>query len=291
MMNKTIHVYIYSYKGKLLRDVVSNLISKSSKKNKIFIQIDDQTPLYRKSSFDEFENVDYNHIFWDHIKGPCSYKAEAIVQSQSDYMLMISDHTFLSQDWDELLINNIKEDSIISGKGRTHFDFKNLFYIKKRCSETEFFSISQYVDRDLFFAETSLLKGYEYPEYVKYHGEEESLSLLYYCNGFDIISCPSNFYEKRGQASIETLYVPFSINHNYNLVVELFKNKRNKYIPHLLNTELERSPDTFAKYHNFSFESLEYLPFQTNDVDYDNTSIDFDNIDQRKFMARTHSIV
>lgn len=289
-MNKTIKVYIYSYKGKMLYDVVSNLIEKSSKNNKLFITIDDQNPLYRKSNFDKFENIEYNHIFWDHIKSPCIYKQEGIYKNDCEYTLMISDHIFLNENWDELLINNLGTRSIISGQGRTHFDFKNLFYTQKRYSHTDFFDISNYIDRDLLFAETALLKGYYYPTYLKYNGEEEALSLLFYCEGFDILSCPSNFYEKRYQNTLETLYVPFSINHNYNMVIDLFKTGTNKFVKRMFNLELDRSLETFIKYHNFAFDSLEYLPFNSNDVEYDNTDIEFDNIDQRKFMTRTHSI-
>lgn len=286
-MNSSIHVYIYSYKGKLLKDVVSNLIEKSSKNNEIFIQVDDQNPLYRKDIFDNFANTSYNHIFWDHIKSPCKYKVQGIHDSGCDYTLILSDNIFLQDNWDEKLIDSLDDNSVISGHGKTALSIKNLFYINKTSIETKDFSISQFVSRDLIFAKSDILKKYIHPEYIKYNGEEEYLSLLYFCNGLNIISCPSDFYEKRLPDTIESLYVPFSIDHNYNLIIDLLKDGKNKFTNFW---GLTRSIKDLEEYHGINFNNLEYLPFENNDVEYDNVNVAFDNIDQRKFMTRTHSI-
>jgi hypothetical protein len=199
----------------------------------------------------------------------------------------LSDNIYLPKNWDRVLIDNIKEKAVISGCGKTNLKMNGLFYLDQNRSNTDFFSLSQYVDRDFIFGSTNVLKQYIHPNYIKYNGEEEHLSVLYFCNGIDVYSCPSNFYNKTNNETIKSLYVPFSINHNYNFIVDLLKYGKNKFT-NMRN--LDRSIKDFEEYHKISFEDLEYLPFPMNDVEYDNVNVEFDNIDQRKFMTRTHSI-
>jgi len=284
-----IHVTIYSYKNKLLKEFVKNLLDKSSKKNNIAISVLDQSTLTRQDYFDTLSQVHYDHIFWDKIKGPCYYKNEILKESKYSYTLFLSDNVYLNQDWDEHLLSNLQgKYSIITGKNKTTLTNDGLFYLKKQYEITNNFDKSYFVSRDLIFGHTEILQQIGYPWYMKYYGEEEILSIMFFANNIKIYSCPDNFYKKEFPDTVEQLYTTFSKYHNYNEMIKLFKTRENKY--ESINRPLMGDIPFFFNSHEINLEELNYLPFALDDVQYDPDLSLYTDIDSKKFMTKINYI-
>lgn len=283
---KTINVQVYSYKGKQLKSVIDSLRDNASGVNSIDIHIYDQHGLRRHDVFGN--GVDYRHIFWDLQDSPCKYRANAISSSVSDYLMFVSDRVLVKKNWDLDLINSVNNKNIIiSGKGKTVLDYKNMFFITKTEEITEEKTVNNFISRDLIFGSSRLFKNYPYPSYLKYHGEEEVYSAMLFCGGVDVVSMPSHFYDIVSDPTLETLYSPFSIQHKYNQAVLLLKNGFNDFVD-LRNKE--RSVSDFASFHSIGFDYLKPLPFEIDDVSYD-PQTKYDKLDQRRFMIKSKAIL
>ncbi len=283
-MNKTIDVFVYSYKGKNLVDVI-NQLNKTSK-NKINIQLFDQNPIDRRQQFSNILNLKYKHIIWDIIKSPCLYKNNFIKKSNADYILILSDNILMSDGWDERFINFINDKIIISGSGKLSISKKDEFSIQKNISESSLFNLTNYINRDFIFGKKETFDNIRYPEYIKYNGEEEILSLDIYCSGIDIYSAPSKTYSsiKKDEHSV---YIPYSVDHLYNECISLLLNEKNNFI----ELKNNRSISDFEQFHNFIFkENLSYLPYQNNDVLYDQYSMQFGNMGGSKFIKKVTQV-
>lgn len=286
MMND-ISVVIYSYKGKSLKNVVDNVLETSSGKNNIKVIVFDQHPLDRIESFN-IPGCSYFHIFWDFISSPCYHKNTFIKTNLSKYSLILGDTVMTPKNWDEDLINFVDQNNcIISGSGKTILGPENLFFLKKEKSYMDKFSITQYIDRDFIFGKTSILSNIKYPTYLKYHGEEEALSVKIFTSGTDIYSTPSDYYGKISDSLIGQIYVPFSLTHNYNQAIKLLKTGLNSF--ENING-LKRSVKDFNIFHDNVFQSLNSLPFHTNDVEYDPQALSFNKVDARRFLGNTRAI-
>jgi hypothetical protein len=283
-----IDVVIYSYKGKLVKDVISSVVANSSGKRKINVVLMDQHPLIREKLFADFPNLYYNHIFWDIQISPLFYKNDAVNHSKSKYILILGDNVLLNKDWDEELINFVvKTNAVVSGNKKVSISHDSLFYLKKSLTESESFALTNFIDRDFIFFEKDNFKKFAYPTYLKYNGEEEALSLSVFASGTDIYCSPSQTITKVGKSTIEELYVPFSINHNYNEVVQLLHTGSNSFND---GSSWSRSIKDFSDFHGIDFLNINRLPFQTNDVDYDPANMNFNSVDARRFVARTKAI-
>jgi hypothetical protein len=284
MMND-ISVVIYSYKGRNLESVVNNLRS-TAKNSNLYIDIHDQFPLYRK---EHFETYGYNHIFWDHIYSPIKYKNQSIKNFQTEYSLIISDRIMLEDGWDDKLVSFIKDspNSLVSGNGVSTLVFKNLFYISRINHFLNKFEVNNFIDRDLIFGKTETIKSVEFPEYLKYNGEEEVLSLRYWSQGIDVYAAPTSLYSKPFPNTIETLYTPFSKDHFYNEAVSLMTTGKNNFDDISNNT---RNHIDFSNYHKLDLLELKKLPFEKNDVLYDPLSSGYNKLDAKKFMTRTKAL-
>lgn len=284
----SIDIFIYSYKGKILRDVITTLKENSSKTNKINIGIVDQHPLDRKQLFKNELGCGYTHVFWDHQTTPMIHKNNAIRSSTSNYLMMLSDNVLLEKDWDIKLIQYFNEkQAFLSGNHSIELAAKNLFYIETKKDSVDNLVKTNFIDRSLVFASTELFRKTLYPTYLKYNGENEHMSLDLFTQGIDIFSVPTNTYTEVGLTALEEHYVPFSINHNYNEVVDLMHNGKNSYTD--MSNRI-RSVEDFSKFHNFDFLSINKLPFYTNDVSYSPENLNFNKVDARKFVARTKAI-
>lgn len=281
----SIGVVVYSYKGKLLKEVVKRLNDNSSKKNTVNIYIIDQAPIIKNTYYEEIKNVRYRHKFWDHPYGQCHYRFEATKDIQEDFMLIISDNVFVSQDWDSILIDNYRNNTVISGQGNPSISNDN-FFLYNNPTQSDSFILSQIVNKDFIFLKTDLFRNTNYPTFLKYRGESEYLSLYWFTRGIDIYSCPQYVYSVEGSNTIDTLYVPYSINHNYNEIIKVIKNEGSSYFEPGNN----RSVSDFIDYHKINIDSIFPLPFLTNDVEYDCYNNPFDKLDGRKFIGRLHYI-
>lgn len=284
--NIDINIFIYSYKGKYLKDVIQQIINNSSKKHSIGIGIYDQHPLDRKDIFEKM-GVGYKHLFWDWITNHSGLRASNAMWSKSNYFMLLSDNVMLSKDWDVKLIEACKPNQIISGNHQVAISAKNVFYIQKEKIETSEIVQTDFIDRDLIFGDKKTMSNLNYPSYIKYNGVEEVLSLDLFTRGIPVFAMPTDFYTLASKPTMETLYVPFSINHNYNEAITMLKTGIN-CCGSILGRDL--TVDDFCKRHNFDFKSLEPLPFETNDVQYDPEKLNFNQIDARRYTATTKAV-
>lgn len=279
-MKNDIDIIIYSYKGKYVKDILQKLNEYSSA-----VTLIDQHPLDRKKSFEQSIKK-YLHVFWDHQKSPCKYKSIQIKASTSKYIMFLSDNIFLEKNVIDSFIDFIdKNNCIISGFGINKIENKDLFSIKQKRENSLDYTLTNFINRDFIIGKTEHFQQIEYPDFLKYNGEEELLSLLFYNNKIDIYSAPNSFGISVGKRSIEDIYCPFSIEHKYNEVIKIFKEgtyKNYKFSKETLNN--------FNTFHNFNFSNLKTLPYINDDVLYDPNELAFLSIDGRKFVEKTRAI-
>lgn len=289
MTMSDISVIVYSYKGKLLNDVVEKLANNSSDKNRIHFKIIDQHPIKRTSVFEGNFNCLYSHMFWDWQHGPLSYKKTMLDSTTEKYTLFIADNIFVQKDWDLALVDFVKDsDRVVSGNSKIKLEKENHFFIKKNRTATGSFELTQFIDRGFVFGRTSIFtEDILFPIYLKYRGEEEVISAELFTSGIDIFSAPSSMYTEIGKNNLEQLYVPFSLNHNYNSCIDLLANGDSKFASLF---DRERTIKEFNLFHGNIFKTLSKLPFQTNDVAYDPMDLNFNSVDARRFVAKTKAI-
>jgi hypothetical protein len=283
MTNSSISIVVYSYKGRLLKNVVEAI--EKNTHNPFTLFVIDQHPLIRQDSLlPKKENFFYRHVFWDFIYSPCLYKAHELSTVRSDYVAFLSDDVVLSDGWDEQLIDFIGDRSVVvSGTGQRRVIQKDKFFLGVENFESDAYNLTQYVDRNFVFGKAKDLQMAEYPTLVKYHGEEELFSLELYRSNIDIWSAPTSLYHDSNLRPIENLYVPYSKTHNYNQAINIIRNS-------IGDVRRPRSTDEFLKFHNIDIDNLKRLPFQYQDVEYDPNLLAFQQVDARKFAAVTKAI-
>lgn len=288
-MSKTIDVIIYSYKGKKLKDIVENLAVTASGDNVINVYVADQHPLDRSELFKSVGVKYYTHIFWDSQKSPCSIKNQGVRNSKAEYVMQLGDRVMLTKDWDKELLDFIGDKKIlVSGNHSVRLVHDGLFYIKPEKESIDDFTLTNYIDRDFIFTTKEIFHHHmKYPEYLKYNGEEETMSLDMFTANFDIYACPTKFFDTVGEKTIGNIYTPFSLNHNYNEVVQLLNTGKSKF---LFLGARKRSREDFEEFHGIDLKTIKKLPFEANDISYDPDKLDFNKVDARRFVAKTKSI-
>jgi hypothetical protein len=116
------------------------------------------------------------------------------------------------------------------------------------------------------FCLSSDFRRFIFPEYLKYYGEIESVSLAF--KSSKIMSMPSNFLINKTVPLENIQYVPFSLYHGYNEFIS--KNKES------LNTIYE--------------SDIKALPFDGNDVEYDLNRSQTDKIGGNRYLNKTRTI-
>lgn len=282
-MTMKIDAIIYSYKNKNLKLVVESLISKTN--SEIFIKVFDQNPIDRTNIFSQ-PNVSYEYIAWDKIDSPSERKGNAINQSSADYILEISDDCIVSDNWDKLVIEFVeKTNCVVSGNTKIKLIKDGFFFYKTENEESNGFELTNYVNRDFIFSKKEIWKSIQYPYFLKYHGEEELLSLDFFKAGYSIYCSPPTTYKSLNLKNIENLYVPYSKDHNYNIVVDRINEDPDSH----RNATLRSNSDFFA-FHKIQDFKIKHLPYSTNDVQYNQYGLKFQDIDARKFISKTKSI-
>ena len=267
---------IYSYKNKNLPLVVQSLLHSTS--NNIFITVFDQNPIDRKSLFDKLEKVSqvsYNHIVWDSIDSPCEKKGDVLNSSNAKYFLIISDDIVMEKGWDEKCISFLaNKKAILSGSGKVVINQKDKFSFYQNRLFSETFLENGFIDRNFIFGNTKAMQSGQYPFKMKYYGEEESYSINLYKSNTAIFSAPSDLYSDLGLRTIENNYTPYSKEHNYNIFI----------------SDLKSVSEHFLNMHNIDKNSVHKIPYQTNDVEYDPSRLDFQDVDARKFIENVNKI-
>jgi len=226
----SISVVIYSYKNPKLLDVVENVFNTSS--GSVHVTVYDQHPMLRKDKFSHLNNLEYSHIFWDKLNSPCSFKQTAIHMPEihSEYTLILSDRIYLSEGWDSRLVEFFKENpGIISGYGKPSLSIKDKHFLEASYETSETFEKTSYANSELLFSSSNLIKSLDYPVHLKFYGENEYLSLDIFKKQIDLWSPPSDIIDDIQEfRPLEELYVPFSLEHKYNSVVESLKSEIGK---------------------------------------------------------------
>jgi hypothetical protein len=130
----------------------------------------------------------------------------------------------------------------------------------------------------------SKLGEYNFPGWLKYHGEEEVLSLQYCKDNIEIVAAPTSLVHISEYSTLTDFnyYVPFSKYHNYNQVIKLFKTGANEFIGNLGQDVVNK----FSEKNNFNFSSLHWLPFYANDVFYKVSETSYDRLGGRRFIKQ-----
>jgi hypothetical protein len=282
---KDIFVYIYSYKEPNLLDFVEQLIDNSSKNNRLHFYISDQNNLTRLRQFSKHKNVFYEVIWWDELVSPLHYLKKCIDQNYEkkyDYALLLKQHVEMPKNWDVELVDRLPIDSVISGLGSYNFNIDKNFYIKKNNLKTETMTKTSYIDRNFIFGLFDSIKKIEIPTKIKYYGEEEYISMDLLSRGLDIYSLPSDYYKKVSLPIHERGYIPFSLNHNYNEVLDLLINNKTSKLVYL-------DPSRFLSATGIDVSGLSLLPFDFNDIEYDRHS-PLDNVGGRRYIEKLRSV-
>jgi hypothetical protein len=280
-MSDIIHAHVYSYKNKNLDQVVQSLIDNTQ--NSLRITVTEQHPITKKQKFEAMGNIGYDHIFWDYQVGPTVYKNDAIQTRGETYQLLITDDIIVSKNWDVDAIHLVEERNIVlSGKGKAKLFKEDKYFLKNMPEYSGLFEESQYIDRNFVFSKRSILKSAKYPTNVKYLGEEELYSINLFTAGIDIWSAPTDFYEDLGARTLENLYVPFSIEHNYNDFIDIFNGK--------IELDGVRSVKDFIAYHNLQEIDLKPLFYPNNDVPYDYSKMKMQDVGGERFIDNLKAI-
>ena len=287
---KKLSILVYSYKGKNLKQSVKSIVDNTD--NDFEINIIDQNSLNRKSSFAYDERIKYKHVPWDHQYGLGYFHNEFLQTVQAEYVMLLSDEAMLSKGWDSELINHAEDrDIVFSGNGPVSVSYKDLFSFDVTTKPSDTSEITNWVSRYSLFGKLELIKRIDYPNSLKYYGYSELCSLQFFRHGIEVHSIPKSIYTDLETRNLEKYYAPFSLEHNYNLMVdELYPDRGVNRDEFLLYKKF--LPD-FLKFHGIQ-EKLIKLPYPTNDVDYDPNMLEVisatSNVQRQRFTNNAKGI-
>jgi hypothetical protein len=101
-------------------------------------------------------------------------------------------------------------------------------------------------------------------------------------NDINIYSLPSNFYEDKEESLLKKDYVPFSINHNYNDLLDILINQKCSYLKY-------EDPSSFISKTGLQVSLLSKLPFSFNDIEYNRFS-ELDNIGGKRYIEKRYQV-
>jgi hypothetical protein len=266
----SIKVFIYSYKNKNLLEQVKDIISKQSNNTDVTYYVYDQNNVNRDFMFNNIiSNIVYTHIRWDDIRSITYYRNMAILNySNTKYYLELNPNVSLMNEWDSYLLSNIADKKIISGFGIPKI-FINKSYVIADRQHSDSIKETNYIDMDLIFCSQIDAMTLIKLKNLKQVGQDLFASLLFVNRGYSIYSLPSNLYYKTIQEN-ENTYKAFSITHGYNKMLSVIKKENNKI---------------FESFHNISIDKISEIPYQVDDVYYNEYSISLQNMGTPRFLA------
>lgn len=278
---KKVIVFFYSYKSKELKKCIDSLLMNHSKNTELEIHVYDRNNMNRSRQFYE---IPYNHIVWDSTESNFTFRDDFINSNSADYILVLDGAKTFIKDWDEVLINNLNNNEIISGNHSIEFknDFHKFFITYKKDIVKEK-TLTKWIDPSFIFTTFEIFKNLPSLSKLKYHGQEEVLSAYCFANNIKIYSMDTDFLIELDNAIYKQDYIPFSLNHNYNLVIDMFKGKENVFFKTPLNIK------DFEKFLGYAVSKLSYHPFPENDIEY-STQTSIDDLEGERFFGGINSI-
>lgn len=256
--------------------MLSDIVNKSSGKNKLSFYVIDQNNVERSRLFDidaKHVKIIYKHTKWDSIKSPIAHKFDGSRILVCEYFMQCGDGIEMSKDWDISLVDKMesvryKDQTIISGNHKLEYKNKNLFMIEKVKVDTEEYAPVKMIDRDFIFCLSSDIKWLGYPTDLKYYGEEEKMSIDINHKHYDLLCAPTELFANNTVPLESHGYIPFSLTHKYNdFVKENYKNIRG-----LLGLDIKP------------------LPFDNDDIAYVIDKSETDKIGGERYLNRTRII-
>ncbi len=253
-----INLFVYSYKNKNLKLVVETAIKNCS--SDIEVVVKDQHPIDRSEIFND-DRVVYDHEFWDHIYSPILFKKKYAHKSSGDYYCIISDDILLSPGWDKKAISLCSDTSIVSGMGSYLIDDSDKFLIKLKRDPGPS-QKTGLCDSNFIFGKTEIMAVHDYPDYLKFHGEDLAQSLNFFLEGVEIFSLDEDTYKELNNKTLLNTYVPFSLQHGYNRLIQTICGK-------ISVRDNKNTVDQFVEYFKIDTSRVSEFPHQYDDVLYD----------------------
>jgi hypothetical protein len=266
---KSIKVFIYSYKNKNLLEYLEDIINKQSNNFNVTYYVYDQNNVNRDFLFTKIKaNLIYTHVRWDDLNSITYYRNMTILNYNfSDYYFEINSNISLMNNWDILLTSNIDNKKIISGFENVKLSIDRSYIV---ATKEKSYSIEKtnYIDFDLVFClhiDAMILLQLNG---LKETGQDLLASLLFVDKDYEIYSLPSEVYIKKIQENTNT-YKSFSKNHGYNKMLLNIKNKNNQ---------------KFESFHGILIKDILEIPYQIDDVPYNNYKISLEHMDSPRFL-------
>lgn len=274
----SIKVLAYAFKSKSFPSAIKNLLESSSGTTNIQIDVFDQNNISRTNKFD---SVHYNHIEWDLRNSKFIYRNF----DNFDYTLIVNGSPTFEKDWDIRLIDFLNQNkrSIISGNNILSFDNEIKFYTKYTEEHADNFYQTSWIRNTFLFGSTDILKFSPDLKSIKYLGEEEVLSVWAYQNDIKVFCAPTDRYKVEESDINRIDYIPFSIHHGYNRVIDIFIAENN-----IFNLSRQAALE-LGQQIGVDFSKINYLPFPTNDPTYD-VKMQLDDVGEERFINTINSI-
>lgn len=227
----TIYVSIASYRDRELTDTVYALLSQSKYPQNIYVSVFDQDEEFPKleNIFGLFNMLGYNHDKISYLDakgvGYARHMAQKRLDTSFDYYLQVDSHTQFIKDWDDILVSDyIKSEEYWGGdiiftsypEFYLYDDFGNKTFSKsdkssclriqtmdddrtlyepkyKTCIDSDFGNFHAYFCAGFAFGRAGLFLKVPYDKDIYFSGEEQTMSVRFFCNDIKLISPPRNY--------------------------------------------------------------------------------------------------
>ncbi len=278
---KSIFAHFWGYKSKNLPEAVETLISNQSGQNSVYVHVHDQININRS---DKFDVSYYNHISWDSLKSPFVHLNHSLENATTDYFMYVEGAKFFEKNWDlELTMSSNDKDIVISGNNGIEFDNSYKFYPSYQKVKTDKALITHWIDQEFIFMNTKLFKKFPDISLLKYLGFADVYSLYCAYKKIPVQCIPSGWINDIDGGIHKVDYIPFSIKHKYNTVIDIYKKNNNIFF------EDFNSVDLLKDLTGFDFSKLNYLPYIQDDVGY-SLDMEIDDIGEARFSQKIQKI-